>query len=157
MRKAVFFVSFVLIGGAAFGQLMAAAPDPATVQKVVDARVAHYKEIGKAAKGIKDELGGSQPNLSIVRTNASVIEALAKQIPGWFPSGSGAQPGVKTEALPAIWQQTPLFRQRAAGLAGAAHEISVAARSGNVEATRAAAGHLGDACKACHDTFREKK
>ena len=157
MRKAVFLASFVVIGSAAFGQLMAAAPDPVAVQKVVDARVAHYKEIGKAAKGIKDELAGSQPNLSTVRASAAVIEALAKQIPGWFPNGSGAQPGVKTEALPTIWQQTPLFRQRAAGLAGAAHQISVAAATGNVEATRAAAGHLGDACKACHDTFREKK
>jgi cytochrome c556 len=157
MRTAVFLASFVVIGGAAFGQLMAAAPDPAAVQKVVDARVGHYKEIGKAAKGIKDELGGAQPNLTTVRTNANVIQALAKQIPGWFPNGSGAQPGVKTEALPTIWQQTPLFRQRAAGLAGAAHQISVAAASGSLDATRAAAGHLGDACKACHDTFREKK
>jgi cytochrome c556 len=157
MRKAVFLVSFVTLGGATFGQLLAAAPDPATVQKVVDTRVAHYKEIGKAAKGIKDELGESAPNLSSVRGNANVIEALAKQIPTWFPNGSGPQSGVKTEALPAIWRQAPLFKQRAAGLAGAAHQISAAAASGNIEATRAAAGHLGDACKACHDTFREKK
>jgi cytochrome c556 len=157
MRKAAFLVSFIVFGGVALGQLAAAASDPAAVQKLVDAREAHYKQIGKAAKGIKDELGESQPNLASVQANANVIEALAKQIPTWFPNGSGPQAGVKTEALPTIWQQVPLFKQRAAGLAGAAHQISVAAGSGNLEATRAAAGNLGNACKACHDTFREKK
>lgn len=157
MHKAVFLMSSLVLGGAAFGQLMAASTDPAVVQKIVDARVAHYKEIGKAAKGIKDELGESRPNLSSVRANANVIEALAKQIPTWFPNGSGPQAGVKTEALPAIWQETPLFKQRAAGLAGAAHQISAAAASGNLDATKAGASHLGDSCKACHDTFREKK
>jgi cytochrome c556 len=136
---------------------MAAAPDPAAVQKVVDARVAHYKQIGKANKAIRDELGQSQPNLANVQTNAKIIEALAKQIPSWFPKGTGGQEGVKTEALPVIWQQVPVFKQRAAGLAGAAHQVAAAAGSGNLDATKAAAGNLGSACKACHDTFREKK
>jgi cytochrome c556 len=157
MRKAAFLVGFIVFGGVALGQLAAAASDPAAVQKLVDAREAHYKQIGKAAKGIKDELGESQPNLASVQANANVIEALAKQIPTWFPNGSGPQPGVKTEALPTIWQQVPLFQQRAAGRAGAAHQISVAAGSGNHEATRAAPGKHANACKACHDTFREKK
>lgn len=157
MRKVAFAVGFAVLGGAAFGPLVAAASNPAVAQKVVDTRVAHYKEIGKAAKGIKDELGESQPNLTSVQANAKVIEALASQIPTWFPNGSGPQVGVKTEALPVIWQQAPVFKQRAAGLANAARVISAAAASGNVEATRAAAGNLGNACKACHDTFREKK
>jgi cytochrome c556 len=127
------------------------------VQKVVDARIAHYKEIGKAAKAIKDELDQSQPNLATVSANARAIEALAAQIPSWFPSGTGEQPGVKTEALPIIWQQSPLFRQRAAGLGGAAGGLAVAAGTGNVAATQAAANKVGGACKACHDTFRQKK
>jgi cytochrome c556 len=67
------------------------------------------------------------------------------------------QPGVKSEALPVIWQQVPTFRKRAAGLAGAAHQTAAAAASGNLDATRTAASTIGPACKACHDTFREKK
>lgn len=157
MRKVAFLVGAVLVGGAAYSQLVAAGPDPVAVQKAVDARVAHYKEIGRSAKAIKDELGQSRPNLSSVQSSASRIEALANQIPNWFPAGTGQQAGVKTEALPVIWQQMPVFRQRASGLASAAHQIAAAAASGNVAATQAAAGNLGTACKACHETFREKK
>jgi cytochrome c556 len=157
MRKTSILVSAVVLGGAAYSALVAAPADPAAVQKVVDARVAHYKDIGKSAKAIHDELGQSQPNLASVQTNSRVIEALAKQLPTWFPAGTGQQPGVKSEALPVIWQQNALFRQRAAGLEGAAHAVTLAAASGNVAATQAAASNLGGACKACHETFREKK
>lgn len=157
MSKAVVIVGSVLLAGVAYSQLLAAPADPAAVQKVVDARVVHYKEIGKSAKAIHDELGQSQPNLAVVQTNSRVIEALAKQIPTWFPAGTGKQPGVKTEALPTIWQQTPLFQQRAANLGAAAHALTLAAASGNVASTQAAANNVGGACKACHDTFREKK
>ena len=150
-------MEFSVLGALALGQLNAAAPDPAAVQKVVDARVAKYKQIGKANKAIRDELAQSSPNLATVQANAGVIEALAKQIPSWFPRNSGQQPGVKSEALPVIWQQVPTFKQRAAGLAGAAHQTAAAAASGNLAATQAAASNIGAACKACHDTFREKK
>lgn len=157
MRKAATIVGAVVLAGAAFSQLAAAPANPAAVQKLVDTRVAHYKEFGKSSKAIKDELGGPNSNLAVVQTNSRVIEALAKQIPTWFPAGTGQQPGVKTEALPAIWQQTPLFKQRAAGLASAAHALTGAAASGNLAATQTAASNLGGACKACHDTFRQKK
>jgi cytochrome c556 len=156
MRKVAVLIGVCVCAGA-YGALKAAAPDPAAVQKVVDAREAHYKEIGKAAKAIHDELGSTQPQLATVAANARTIESLAHQIPTWFPAGTGPQPGVKTEALATIWQQTPLFRQRAGNLAAAAHELAAAAASGNAAATKTAANNVGAACKACHDTFREKK
>src|SRR4051812_40856792 len=157
MRRAAIVIGSLALVGTSFGQLIAAGPDPAAVQNVVDARVAKYKQIGKANKAIRDELTQSQPNLANVQANARVIEALAKQIPSWFPRNSGQQPGVKSEALPIIWQQVPAFKQRAGGLAGAAHQTAAAAASGNLAATQAAASNIGAACKACHDTFREKK
>lgn len=157
MRKAAMLLVGFVLAGAAYGALGAAPPSLDAVQKVVDARVAHYKEIGKAAKGIHDEAGLDQPDLAAIQANARIIEALASQIPSWFPKGTGQQPGVKSEALPVIWEQVPTFKQRAAGLAGAAHQIAAAAASGNLDATRSAASNLGGACKACHDTFREKK
>ena len=157
MRRAAVFVGGLVLAGAAYGGSGAASPPPDAVQKSVDTRVGHYKEIGKAAKAIHDEIGQSEPDLATIQSNARAIEALAKQIPSWFPKGTGQQPGVKTEALPIIWDQIPTFKQRAAGLAGAAHEIAAAAASGDIDATKAAAGNLGGACKACHDVFREKK
>jgi len=157
MREAAALLGTVVLAAAGFSQLGAAAPDPVAVQRIVDTRVAHYKEIGKANKAIRDELGQSQPNLATVQASARVIEALAKQIPSWFPKGTGQQPGVKSEALPIIWQQAPVFRQRAAGLAGAAHQLAAVAATGSLEATKTASDNVGAACKACHDTFRQKK
>lgn len=157
MRKTAIVFGSLVLGAVAFGPVMAAAADPAKVQKVVDARVAKYKQIGKSNKAIRDELAQPQPNLANVQANARVIEALAKQIPSWFPRGSGQQEGVKSEALPVIWQQVPAFKQRAAGLAGAAHQVAATAGTGNLDATKAAATNIGAACKACHDMFREKK
>jgi len=157
MRSGARLVGLVMAAGAIGVPLAAGQPDHAAVQKIIDTRVGHYKQIGKAAKAIEDELGQSQPDLATVSANARVIEALATQIPGWFPGGTGQQPGVKTEALPVIWQQLPLFKQRAAGLGVAAHGLAAAAATGNVAATQAAANNVGGACKACHDTFRQKK
>jgi cytochrome c556 len=156
MKAAVFVTGLVAIG-AAYGGLSAAAPSPDAVQKVVDTRVAHYKEIGRSAKAIRDELGQPQPDLAAIRSNARAVEALAKHIPSWFPKGTGQQPGVKTEALPVIWEQMPTFKQRASALAGAAHQVAAAAATGDPGSTKAAFGNLGSACKACHETFREKK
>jgi cytochrome c556 len=157
MRVAVVLVAGSVLACASYGGLMAARPEPAAVQQLVDARVAHYKEIGKANKAIRDELGQSQPNLAAVQANARVIEALARQIPTWFPRGSGQQAGVKSEALPAIWEQLPTFKQRSVALVSAAHQAAAAAATGDLDATKTAVGAIGNACKACHDTFREKK
>ena len=157
MRKGVIVVGSIILGAITLGPLGAAAPDPTAIQKIVDARVAKYKQIGKANKAIKDELAQPQPNLANVQANARVIEALAHQIPTWFPYGTGQQEGVNSEARPIIWEQIPTFKQRAAGLAGVAHQVAAVAGTGNLDATKAAAGNIGLACKACHDTFREKK
>jgi cytochrome c556 len=157
MRKFAVLLGGFGLAGAAYNSLSAAAPSADAAQKVVDARVAHYKDIGKSTKAIHDQLGQSQPDLQAIQSNARVIEALAKQIPTWFPKGTGQQPGVKTEALPAIWEQGPTFKQRAVDLAGAAHQLAAAAATGDPASTKAAFGKLGGACKACHDTFREKR
>src|SRR5580765_4683995 len=134
MRKSVVVVGSLALSAVGFGELAAAAPDPVAVQKIVDARVARYKQIGKANKAIKDELAQPQPNLANVQANARVIEAFAKQIPTWFPHGTGQQEGVNSEARPIIWEQIPTFKQRAAGLAGAAHQVAAVAGTGNLDA-----------------------
>jgi cytochrome c556 len=34
--------------------------------------------------------------------------------------------------------------------------LNVAAKGGNIDAIKAAAGETGKACKACHDTYRKE-
>jgi cytochrome c556 len=115
----------------------------------------NYERIGDAMKVVSRELKGDSPDLDQVRANADVIAALAPQIPGWFPAGTGPDVG-KTEAKAEIWQKPDDFRAKAAAFNSAAQAFQAAARGSDVGAIKAAHGNLGKSCKACHDLYREE-
>jgi len=129
----------------------------ATAAGTISARQVNYKQIGKAFKAIQDETRKSAPSFALIRANARTIHGLAQRIPRWFPRGSGPETGVRTRALPIIWQQPAQFRQSAANLVRAARALDAAAARGDAGATQAAATGLGEACKACHLTYRTRE
>jgi cytochrome c556 len=130
-----------------------AAATPADLIKV---RQQNYKQIGRSTKAIFDELKGSQPNVASVQANARIVAALAHQLPTWFPQGTGPEAGVKTAALPAVWQQKAEFAKDASNFEMAARQLSAVSAKGSVADIQAAAGVMGGTCKACHQTFRAK-
>jgi cytochrome c556 len=125
--------------------------------EIHEQREKNFKQIAKANKAIQDELKKPAPDVATIRASAGRLEGLAKQIPSWFPAGSGPQEGVKTEALPAIWEQGPKFSAAAARLAQTTTALNAAAAGGDLAAIRAAAPEVGASCKGCHDSFRKKK
>lgn len=130
------------------------APNPA---EVIKAREGHYKEIGKAMKGIGDELKKGAPDVKIIQANAATIDRLAPQVPGWFPAGTGPEAGVKTEARAEIWTKPQEFSAAAAHFATAAKQFNATAQAGDVAAIGPAMKQLGGACKGCHDKFRTEE
>ena len=120
------------------------------------ARQQSYKALGKSYKGLSDELKQSSPSLDVIRTNAATIDRLSHQVHRWFPKGSGPEAGVKTAALPAIWQNWDQFRVKANQFAGFARGLNNAASKGDLAQVRAYAPAVGGACKACHDNFRAR-
>jgi cytochrome c556 len=132
---------------------VASAQTPATIAK---ARQDHYKEIGKASKAMRDELMKPSPDIAVFVTSSKTIEDLAKQIPTWFPPGTGRDVVPKSEALPVIWQRPDEFKKDDEGLVSAAHVLNIAARSGKLDEVKAALPALGQACKTCHTTFKAK-
>ncbi len=120
----------------------------------IRARQTHYKQIGKAMKGIGDELKASNPSVEDIRMNAARIAEFAPQVMGWFPAGSGAEAGLKTRAKQEIWSEPEGFRQAAERFAAASEAFHDATQTGDLEAIRAAQKDLGGACKNCHDDFR---
>jgi cytochrome c556 len=128
----------------------------ATPAGVIAARQESYKQIGKANKAINDELRKGAPSMPVIQASATVLDTLAPRIPGWFPRGTGPEAGVKTAALPAIWQQNAQFLTAARNFAGAAHNLRAAATGGDVNRVRAATVALGQTCRTCHETFRAK-
>ena len=128
----------------------------ATPAETVKARQANYKQIGKAFKAVRDELKNPAPSIAVMQASGKTFDELAPKLPTWFPAGTGPEAGVKTEALPVIWQKNDDFKAAAAKFATAAHAFNLAAQSGNIDAVKAAVPGLGGACKNCHDTFKAK-
>ena len=135
---------------------LAGAVAAADMSGVIHDRQAHYKQIGKAGKGIYDQLNSAAPDVAAIQAYARTIDQLAPQIPTWVPVGSGPEAGVKTAAKPDIWARPAEFKAAAEGLATEAHKFDVIAAGGDVNAIRAEFPALGKACKTCHDQFRKK-
>ena len=127
--------------------------DAAAVEK---SRSDYFHSLGKAFKGLRDELQQDSPDTAALKAYAADIAKIAPNLPAQFPVGSGPAPGVKTEAQPNIWSDGAGFKKDADGLASAANALNAAAQGGNIDAVKAAAGNLGQACKTCHTTFRKE-
>jgi len=128
----------------------------ADVASVIQARQAHYKEIGKATKAIIDQLKSPTPAVPVIQAAAKQIDALAPEVPSWFPPGSGPMAGVKTGAKAEIWAKPDEFKRDAAAFAEAAHKLDVIAAGGDVSAIRTQAQAMGQTCKTCHEAFRQR-
>lgn len=114
-----------------------------------------FEKIGDAMKSISRELKAETPDLAQVRTGAAEIAGLARQVPTWFPAGSGPDVG-KTEARAEIWQKPEDFAAKARDFQEAAMAFNQAAQGSDLAAIRSAQANLGKSCKACHDLYREE-
>ena len=62
----------------------------------------------------------------------------------------------ETKAKPEIWSEADKFKAAAAKMQDEMGKFNVVAKSGDIDAIKAAAGDTGKACKACHDTYRKE-
>lgn len=128
----------------------------AGLPQIVHARQAHFKSLGRSLKSLRDQIRHSQPNWSIVATDAHRIEHLAAALPAWFPAGSGKGHGVKTRARAAIWANPRAFAQAARILLSRAQSLTQAAGARDRRALELRARALGQACGSCHRRFRAR-
>ena len=116
----------------------------------------NFGPIGKMASG------DAAFDKTVFQTNAARMEAVWAMNPGqYFVPGtdkavSGAKIASFTDAKPEIWAQPDKFKAAAERAGQAIANLSQAAKSGDEKAMRAAAGAVGQSCKACHDDFRAK-
>ncbi len=148
-RTAIFAV-------AASAVVVAASAAAADVASVIQARHGHFKEIGKAAKAMSEQLKSPTPAIAAIQAAVKQIDTLAPEVPSWFPAGSGPTAGVKTEAKAEIWSKPDEFKRDATAFADAAHKLDLIAAGGDLSAIRAQAQVMGQTCKTCHETFRQR-
>src|SRR6516164_10897343 len=85
---------------------------------------------------------------------AKAIGRWMRQFPSLFPKGS--EVGHNTRALPAIWSNPDGFQKAAADLVEAATKLADLAKAGDTDAVATQVKVVGDACAACHRTFRAR-
>jgi cytochrome c556 len=69
--------------------------------------------------------------------------------------GPGTDKG-ETRAKPEIWAEMDKFNAGAKKMQDEMAKLNVAAKSGNLDAIKAAAGEVGKTCKGCHDEYRKE-
>jgi cytochrome c556 len=61
-----------------------------------------------------------------------------------------------TRAKPEIWKERAKFDAAALKMQEDVAKLNAAAKSGSLDAIKAAAGAVGQSCKACHDDYQSK-
>ena len=88
----------------------------------------------------------------VAAENADVVSAVAK-LP-WTAFGEGTDKG-ETRAKPEIWKESAKFKEAIDKNQAELTKVVTAAKSGSLDALKAAVGPAGSSCKACHDNFRK--
>lgn len=129
-------------------------PNGMTVKEQIEARQGQFKKLGKAFKTISDQLKADSPDVAQIQAAAASVPKESVGLADWFPAGSGPESGIETEALPAIWEDSADFAEKAAALQDAGAKLETIAQGGDVAAIGAAFKTTGGTCKACHDKYR---
>ena len=133
----------------------AAAAQDSPGQAAAKARHDRFKQMGRAFKGVGDQLKGDAPDMTVVKTGVATVKGLSTQIPSWFPAGSGPQNGVKTEAKAEAWTDAAGFAKAADALRTEAARLDLVANGPtDLPALRGQFRATGGTCKACHDKYR---
>lgn len=98
---------------------------------------------------------GAPYDADVVKHNAAKISALAGMIPDAFVTDT-RENDLDTEALDVIWEDMGDFQSKAATLVERAAALSEQGSTGE-DAFKAAFGGMGQACKACHDNYRQQE
>jgi cytochrome c556 len=90
----------------------------------------------------------------VAADNAEIVAAMAK-LP-WAGFGPGTDKGAPTKAKPEIWAEQAKFKDAGDKLMAESAKLAAAAKTGNLDALKAAFGATAGTCKACHDAYRSQ-
>ncbi len=107
----------------------------------------HMGRVGAVVKGEKAY------DQAAVESDVAVIETMSRLPWGAFPTNSNLS---NSKAKPEIWKEQDKFKAAADKMQSQVAKLAAAAKSGDQGAIKAAFGATGQACKSCHDDFRNK-
>lgn len=132
---------------ATVGIARAEGPDP------IETRQAGQDLLAADFAGIRAVVA-AKGDVKTLETPAKAMARWIRQFPTQFPKGS--EEGHNTKALPAVWSDNAGFVKAANDLADAATKMAELAKAGDTDAVAAQVKVVGDACAACHRTYRAR-
>lgn len=146
-----------LTAAAAVIGLVAAGPAAAQFQKPEDAikyRKAAFTVMATHFGRIAGMANGKLPfDAAAVQANAEIVNTMSK-LP--FPAFVDGTSSGDTKAKPEIWTEQDKFKAAASKMQEEVVKLNAAAKTGNIDQIKAAAGDVGKSCKACHDNYRKE-
>ena len=134
-------------------------PAAAQFQKPEDAikyRQAAFTLMGNHFGRIAAMAQGKAPfDAKAAAENASLLVSLSRLPVAAF--GEGTDKGAPTRAKAEIWKDGAKFKAAAEKLTSEITKLDAAAKTGSLDAIKAAVGGVGGACKGCHDDFRAER
>ena len=134
-------------------------PAAAQFQKPEDAikyRQAAFTVMGAHFGRIAAMAQGKVPfDAKAAADNAMIVSDMSK-LP-YTAFGDGTDKGMPHRAKPEVWKEGAKFKAAADKMQAEVAKLDTAAKSGNLDALKAAVGATGSSCKACHDDFRAEK
>jgi cytochrome c556 len=145
VMKRVLLISLVIL-----------APPPlsnAAEPNIVETRQAGQDLLAGDFAGIRAVVA-THGDVKTLETPAKAMARWIRQFPTQFPPGTEKISG--TKALPAVWSDPAGFQKAANVLADASDKLAVLAKSGDADGVASQVKVVGEACGACHRTYRER-
>jgi cytochrome c556 len=146
----------VLLGTVA---ILASLPAAAQFQKPEDAikyRQSAFTVMANHFGRIAAMAQGRVPfDAKVAAENADIVLTMSK-LP-YQAFAEGTDKGLPQRAKPEVWKEQPKFKAAAEKMQAEVAKLDAAAKTGNLDAIKAAVGAVGGSCKACHDDFRADK
>jgi cytochrome c556 len=143
IRKSALVIAALALTGAAH----AAGPDP------IETRQSGQDLVLGTFSGVRAVVA-AKGDVKTLEKPADALARWMKQFPSQFPPGSDT--GHDTKALPAVWSDSAGFQKAADNFVEAADKLSQLAKAGDTDGVTSQVKVVGDACGACHKTYRAR-
>lgn len=148
--KRVFYLLFAVLFVTSAQIAMAQKPEDA-----IKYRQGVFRVIGWNFGSMAAMAKGKKPyDAELFARNAEIVAFMSKlPLEGFTP---GSETG-DTRAKPEIWLDMDDFKAKLEKMQQEVTALEKVAKTGNFDASKDQLGEAGQACKACHDKYREKK
>jgi cytochrome c556 len=147
----------LLIAGLTFATASSVMAAEQTGKQVAQQRHADFEKIGDAYETLEKQIKKSKPDTAVIQREAALVLTMGKEIPNWFPEGSGPDKGIKTKARAEIWTQAADFARLQETFMATAEKLNQTAAAGDFSTIAAQFEQMGEACSECHKQFRKDK